>query len=44
MSLIRVRKTRKRNWLGPRRGMPAGRLLVLLVLTVAAIWYLGWRF
>lgn len=44
MSLIRVRKIRKRNWLEPRKGMSAARLLVLLVLTVAAIWYLGWRF
>lgn len=44
MSLIRVRKIRKRNWLGPRRGMSARRLLVLLVLTLAAIWYLGSRF
>ena len=44
MSLIRARKIRKRNWLEPRKGMAVGRLLVLLGLTVAAIWYLGWRF
>lgn len=44
MSLIRVRKRRKKNWLGTRSGMPAGRLLAFFVLTVAAIWYLGWRF
>ncbi|HSH75634.1 MAG TPA: hypothetical protein VLA09_08135 [Longimicrobiales bacterium] len=44
MSLIRVRRRRKRNWLSARKGMPAGRLLALLVLTLAAIWYLSWRF
>ena len=44
MSLIRVRRRRKKNWLGARKGMPVGRLLVLFVLTVAVIWYLGWRF
>lgn len=44
MSLIRVRRRRKKNWLDARRGMSAGRLLMLLALTVALIWYLGWRF
>jgi hypothetical protein len=44
MSLIRIRKRRKRNWLDERKGFSAGRLVALLILTVAAIWYLGWRF
>ena len=44
MSLIRVRRIRKKNWIGPRRGMASGRLLALLALTVAVIWYLGWAF
>lgn len=44
MSLIRVRRIRKKNWVSTRKGMAAGRLLALLVLTIAAIWYLGWRF
>ena len=41
MSLIRTRKKRKKHWLDARKGMPMGRLVVLLVLTVALIWYLG---
>lgn len=41
MSLIRVRRRRKQNWLDARKGMPPGRLLVFLVLVVAIIWYLG---
>lgn len=44
MSLIRVRRRRKKNWITARTGMPAGRLLALLLLTMLAIWYLGWRF
>jgi len=44
MSLIRVRRRRKQNWLDTRPGMPRGRLIGLLILTVVAIWYLGWRF
>lgn len=41
MSLIRVRRRRKKNWIDARRGMPMTRLLVLLVLVLAAIWYLS---
>ena len=44
MSLIRVRKRRKKNWLAARSGLPAARLIALLVMTLVAIWYLGWRF
>jgi hypothetical protein len=44
MSLIRQRKLRKKNWIDARGGMSGGRLLGLLALTVAVIWYLGWRF
>ena len=44
MSLIRQRKLRKRNWIDARKGMTSRRLLGLLVLTIAVIWYLGWRF
>ncbi len=44
MSLIRVRRRRKKNWIAARKGMPAGRLLGLFVLVAALIWYLGWRF
>ena len=41
MSLIRVRRRRKKNWIDARKGMSVGRLLALLVLVVALIWYLG---
>jgi hypothetical protein len=44
MSLIRVRKRRKKNWVDARRGMPNGKLVGFLILTVVAIWYLGWAF
>jgi len=44
MSLIRVRRRRKKDWVDTRKGMKAGRLAVLFVVTVALIWYLGWRF
>ena len=44
MSLIRVRRRRKKNWIDARRGMPAQRLVGLLVITVALIWYLSSRF
>jgi hypothetical protein len=41
MSLIKVRRRRKKNWIDARKGMPMGRLVALLVLVVALIWYLG---
>ena len=44
MSLIRVRRIRKKNWLAERKGLSGGRLMALLVLTLVVIWYLGWRF
>jgi len=44
MSLIRVRRRRKNEWVDARKGMKAGRLVVLFVVTVAVIWYLGWHF
>jgi hypothetical protein len=44
MSLILVRRRRKKNWIDVRKGWPRGRLVGLLILTVVAIWYLGWRF
>ncbi|MDA0330131.1 MAG: hypothetical protein O2958_14140 [Gemmatimonadetes bacterium] len=44
MSLIRARRRRKKNWIAARKGMAKGRLMGLLVLTLLAIWYLGWRF
>ncbi|MDH3272145.1 MAG: hypothetical protein OEN56_12475 [Gemmatimonadota bacterium] len=44
MSLIRQRRRRKKNWLDTRKGMAGQKLVALLVLTLAVIWYLGWRF
>lgn len=44
MSLIRIRRVRKKNWLQERKGLPPGRLVAFFVMTVALIWYLGWRF
>ena len=44
MSLIRARKRRKQSWMEARKGMPRGKLIGLLVLTLIAIWYLGWAF
>jgi hypothetical protein len=41
MSLIRVRRSRKKSWIGQRKGLAASRLLLILVFVVALIWYLG---
>jgi len=41
MSLIRVRRRRKKDWIDARKGMAAGKLLLLLALVIALIWYLG---
>jgi hypothetical protein len=44
MSLIRIRQQRKKNWIDKKAGWSPRRLVVLLVVLVAAIWYLGFRF
>ncbi len=41
MSLIRVRRRRKREWLDAKKGMSRGTLVVLLVVVIAIIVYLG---
>jgi hypothetical protein len=41
MSLIRVRRRRKKEWIDARKGMPMGKLMALLVVVAALIWYLG---
>ena len=41
MSLIRVRRERTELGYGARKGAPAGRLVVLLALVIALMWYLG---
>ena len=44
MSLIRIRRRRKKNWIDARGGPTARKLIVLFVMVAAVIWYLGWRF
>lgn len=44
MSLIRVRRSRKKNWIDIRRGPSLGKLVFLAVVVIGIIWYLGYRF
>ncbi len=44
MSLIRIRRERKKNWIDKKAGWSPRRLVILLVMLLAAIWYLGFRF
>ncbi len=44
MSLIKMRRQRKRAWIDTRKGMSTSKLLTLLAVTLVVIWYLGWRF
>jgi hypothetical protein len=44
MSLIRVRRRRKKNWIDTRKGMTSQKLTGLFFVVVLVIWYLGWRF
>ena len=39
MSLIRMRRRRKKSWVDARKGMPVGKLMFLLVITIALIWF-----
>ena len=41
MSLIRVRRKRKKEWLDVKRGKSPAKLMLFLVFVMAAIWYLG---
>jgi len=41
MSLIRVRRRRKKNWIDTKKGLSSGRLIALLILVAAALWFLG---
>ncbi len=41
MSLIRVRRDRKKNWIDKKAGWSPRRLVILLVALLAAMWYLG---
>lgn len=44
MSLIRVRRERKKNWIDKKKAWSPRRLVIFLVGLLAAIWYLGFRF
>lgn len=44
MSLIRVRRSRKKNWIDSQKGPSLGKLFLLAVLVLGVIWYLGYRF
>jgi hypothetical protein len=44
MSLIRVRRNRKKDWIDAKRGKPPTTLIALLLLVLVVIWYLGLRF
>ncbi|HEX9885469.1 MAG TPA: hypothetical protein VGA70_03235 [Longimicrobiales bacterium] len=44
MSLIRVRRNRKKRWIDHRKGWSPHRLTGLLVAVVLLIWYLSTRF
>jgi hypothetical protein len=43
MSLIRVRRNRKKNWIDVRKGLPLRALVFLLALCVVAFWYVAFR-
>ncbi len=44
MSLIRVRRKRKQEWLDVKKGNSTRKLLIFLVVVVGAIWYLSTSF
>ena len=44
MSLIRVRNSRKKNWIDVKKGPSLTRLVLILVVVVGLIWYLGGGF
>ena len=44
MSLIRVRRKRKQEWIDAQKGKSPRNLAMLLAVVVIIIWYLGFRF
>ena len=44
MSLIRVRRKRKRDWIDVKKGGSPGKLALILLVVVAIIWHLSVRF
>ena len=41
MSLIRVRRDRKKRWIDAKRAKSPRKLILLLLAIIAAIWYLS---
>ncbi|MEC7847532.1 MAG: hypothetical protein VYA48_06085 [Gemmatimonadota bacterium] len=41
MSLIRLRRERKKQWIDKKAGWSPRRLTILLIMLIAAMWYLG---
>jgi hypothetical protein len=44
MSLIRIRRKRKREWIDAQKGRTPKVLMLLLSLVILVIWYLSYRF
>lgn len=44
MSLIRVRRKRKKEWLDHKKAKSPVRLVLALLAVVVVIWFLGYRF
>lgn len=44
MSLIRVRRNRKKTWIDHKKGTSPTKLVILLALVVGVIWYLSVAF
>ena len=44
MSLIRIRRKRKKEWIDAQRGKSPRALFFFLALIILLIWYLGFRF
>jgi hypothetical protein len=44
MSLIRVRRNRKKAWIDAKKGAAPRMLIMLLIGLAIVIWYLGARF
>ena len=41
MSLIRIRRDRKKNWIDRKAGWSPQRLVIILIMLLALMWYLG---
>jgi hypothetical protein len=44
MSLIRIRRKRKKEWIDTQKGRTPRTLILLLAVVILIIWYLGTRF